>query len=92
MKEKYRTVYDIYKNELPLFFEKFELEGFLPFTINAEYTGSINPFNLISERELSASEEELASTSDKEKQVLEKYDNELEGALNATLLKLSSNP
>jgi len=56
VKEKYRTVYDIYKNELPLFFEKFELEGFLPYTLNAEYTGTINPFDLISERELSASE------------------------------------
>jgi hypothetical protein len=90
VKEKYRTVYDIYKNELPLFFEKFELEGFLPFTINSEYTGSINPFDLISERELSASEEELSSTSDEGEQVLETYDNELEEALNATLLKLSS--
>lgn len=34
VKKKYRKVYDIYKNELPLFFEQFELNGFLPSTIS----------------------------------------------------------
>jgi hypothetical protein len=89
VKEKYRTVYDIYKNELPLFFEKFESEGFLPFAINSEYAGNINPFDLISQRELSATQEKSKSTSDEEEQGLEQYDNELEKALKATLLKFA---
>ncbi len=57
IREKYRTVYNIYKSEFPLFFEKFESEGFLPFTINSEYIGHINPFDLISQRELSITQE-----------------------------------
>ena len=57
IRNKYRTVYNIYKNEFPLFFEKIESEGFLPFTINSEYTGHINPFDLISQRELSITQE-----------------------------------
>lgn len=52
VRKKYQDVYDIYKKELPLFFEIFEKEGFLPFAINPEYPGRINPFNLLAEKEL----------------------------------------
>jgi hypothetical protein len=51
VKNKYQKVYDIYKKELPLFFAKFEEEGFLPIVINDGYTGVI-PFELLSEKEL----------------------------------------
>lgn len=49
---KYRKVYDIYKDNLPLFFDVFEKDGFMPFSINPNYTGNINPFELISKNEL----------------------------------------
>jgi hypothetical protein len=55
VRKKYQTVYDTYKSDLPLFFKVFEVEGFLPFTINSEYTGHINPFDLLSEHELKGS-------------------------------------
>ena len=52
VKAKYQTVYDTYKKALPLFFATFEKEGFLPFSLNAEYAGGINPFELLSEKEV----------------------------------------
>jgi len=52
IRAKYQKVYDTYKVALPLFFEAFEIEGFLPFTINSDYTGSINPFEILAEYEL----------------------------------------
>ena len=52
VRNKYQKVYDTYKNELPLFFKHFEIDGFLPFTINPSYTGSIDPFELLSQKEL----------------------------------------
>lgn len=52
VKDKYQKVYDIYRGVMPLFFEIFEKDGFLPFSINNEYTGSINPFELLSEKEM----------------------------------------
>ncbi|WP_394678773.1 hypothetical protein [uncultured Sphingobacterium sp.] len=53
VRKKYKDVYDIYKRELPLFFDAFEKEGFLPWLINENYTGSFNPFDLLAEKELS---------------------------------------
>jgi hypothetical protein len=50
VKTKYQKVYDIYKTELPLFFKIFENDGFLPFTINPDYIGSMNPFETITNR------------------------------------------
>jgi hypothetical protein len=55
-KIKYKKVYDIYKKQLPLFFETFEKEGFLPFVFSDTYIGSINPFIIIAERELKGSD------------------------------------
>jgi hypothetical protein len=55
VKAKYQKVYDTYKNIMPLFFDRFEAEGFLPWLISESYTGSYNPFELISERELNES-------------------------------------
>ena len=52
VKAKYQKVYELYKSKLPLFFEKFEEEGFLPFLICDEYFGNYNPFELVSEQEL----------------------------------------
>ncbi len=52
IRAKYQKVYDTYKFDLPLFFAAFEAEGFLPFTINSDYTGSINPFEILAEQEL----------------------------------------
>jgi hypothetical protein len=49
---KYQKVYDTYKTDLPLFFKTFEDQGFLPFAINSDYTGSINPFEILAEQEL----------------------------------------
>lgn len=49
---KCQKVFDIYKEETKLYFEKFEVEGILPFTLNKHYTGSINPFELLAEKEL----------------------------------------
>jgi len=89
VKEKYRKVYDIYKNEFPLFFEKFESEGFYPFTINEDYSGNINPFDLISQRELSTDTQESVLAPEENYPDLERYDNELEEALKATLLRFA---
>jgi hypothetical protein len=55
VRQKHQTVYDIYRSHLPGFFKVFEKEGFLPFTLNPDYTGSINPFELLSEKELKQS-------------------------------------
>ncbi len=52
---KYQKVYDIYKTDLPLFFKTFEEEGFMPFIINADYDGNINPYDLLSKHELNGS-------------------------------------
>ncbi len=51
VRDKYQLVYDIYKSKLPRFFHHFENNGFLPFVLNKDYAGNINPFELISERE-----------------------------------------
>lgn len=51
VKEKYEKVYNLYKSITPFFFKKFEEEGFLPFTLNSNYTGSINPFEILAESE-----------------------------------------
>ena len=55
IRAKYQKVYDTYKTDLPLFFKTFEAEGFLPFTINSDYSGSINPFDILAKRELNGS-------------------------------------
>ncbi len=39
-------------NKLPLFFNKFESEGFIPSAVCEEYFGNISPFDLVSEQEL----------------------------------------
>ncbi len=53
IRNKYQKVYDIYRKRTPLFFEVFEAQGFLPFALNETYTGSINPFHILAEKELS---------------------------------------
>lgn len=55
IKSKYKRVYDTYKADLPLFFKTFEEQGFLPFVINSDYAGSINPFTILAEQELNGS-------------------------------------
>lgn len=55
IRAKYQKVYDTYKVELPLFFQVFEAKGFIPFTINSNYAGSINPFDILAEQELNGS-------------------------------------
>ena len=40
IKEKYRTVYNWYKEKTPEFFKVFEEQGFLPFILNPGYYGS----------------------------------------------------
>lgn len=52
VRPKYQRVYDIYKERTPTFFAQLEKDGFLPFTLNEAYTGSINPFEILAEREL----------------------------------------
>ncbi len=52
IKGKYLTVYELYKSVTPDFFDKFEKEGFLPFTLNSDYLGSINPYDILAEIEL----------------------------------------
>ena len=52
VKEKYKKVYNLYKSKLPLFFNKFENEGFIPSVVCEEYFGNISPFDLVSEQEL----------------------------------------
>lgn len=54
VRDKYQKVYDTYKSELPLFFSTFEEQGFLPFTINSDFTGTMNPFVILSEIELNS--------------------------------------
>jgi hypothetical protein len=54
-RKKYDMVYELYKKEAPLFFEYFEKDGFLPFILNSDYTGSINPFELLAESEMNKS-------------------------------------
>ncbi len=58
IRAKYSKVYALYRTRLPLFFKAFEDDGFLPFTINPDYTGSINPFDLLAEQELVAVKKE----------------------------------
>jgi hypothetical protein len=89
VRSKYSKVYNIYKNEIPLFFEHFEEKGFLPSTINEDYTGNIYPFDLLSKRELSIDQEESVSVNQEKQQDLEKYDNELIEALRATLSRFT---
>lgn len=55
IRTKYQKVYDTYKANMPLFFKTFEDHGFLPFVINSDYTGSINPFDILAEQELNGS-------------------------------------
>lgn len=52
LRKKYNYVYNIYKSFLPNFFDTFEKEGFLPFIINPNYIGNINPFDILAESEL----------------------------------------
>lgn len=52
VRDKYQKVYQVYKDRLKDFFIKFENEGFMPFTLNDQYTGSINPFLLLAETEI----------------------------------------
>ena len=59
----------------------------MPFTINQNYTGSINPFDLISQRELSKDKANSDTINVDEQQGLKEFDNELEEALKATLIK-----
>jgi len=54
VRKKYEKVYEIYKTRLPLFFEAFEKQGFLPFTLSEYYPGGINPFILLAETEINA--------------------------------------
>ena len=49
---KYDYVYNKYRLLLPDFFRVFEKEGFLPWVISPNYTGSINPFDILAESEL----------------------------------------
>ena len=52
VKEKYQTVYNWYKEKTPKFFNAFEEQGFFPSILNPGYYGSINPFVVIAEQEL----------------------------------------
>ena len=52
VKAKYQKVYDIYKSVTPTYFEQFETLGFFPFTLNPEYTGSMNPYEILAEKEM----------------------------------------
>lgn len=52
IKVKYQKVYDTFKARTPKFFEIFEEQGFLPFALHEDFLGSINPFELLAEREL----------------------------------------
>lgn len=51
VRNKYEITYNQYKKYLPNFFISFEEQGFLPTTINENYHGHINPFELLSEEE-----------------------------------------
>lgn len=52
IRDKYETVYNLYKSITPKFFEIFEKEGFLPFTLHENYPGKFNPFEILAETEL----------------------------------------
>lgn len=65
VRAKYCKVYEIYKNEFPEFFHKFESEGFIPSVINEDYFGNINPLELMSEYELSANAQEPVLRNEK---------------------------
>lgn len=52
IREKYEMVYNLYKSITPNFFQKFEDEGFLPFTLNPDYTSNMNPFEILAEIEM----------------------------------------
>ena len=52
IRKKYEDVYNLYKNETPLFFQKFEEEGFLPTTLNPDYDGRFNPYQILAETEM----------------------------------------
>lgn len=52
LRNKYQKVYDIYKERTPKFFKKFEIEGFIPSTLNIDYIGNINPFDILAEKEI----------------------------------------
>lgn len=49
---KYKTVYNLYKSVTSEYFEIFEKEGFLPFTLHEDYPGKLNPFQILAETEL----------------------------------------
>lgn len=51
VQKKYQTVYNIYKRRTKEFFEKFENEGFIILALNSDYIGSINPFEILAEKE-----------------------------------------
>lgn len=50
VRKKYENTYVQYKLYMPEFFLQFEEKGFLPSTLNENYFGSINPFELLSEK------------------------------------------
>ncbi|HLO54113.1 MAG TPA: hypothetical protein VK169_07500 [Saprospiraceae bacterium] len=52
VKLKYEAVYNIYKTSFPKFFDIFERDGFLPFSLNLDYLGSIDPFDVFAKQEL----------------------------------------
>ena len=52
VREKYENTYTQYKLFMPKFFDLFEKDGFLPSTLNENYIGSINSFELLSEKEI----------------------------------------
>jgi hypothetical protein len=49
---KYQKVLNIYRLRNPTFFTTLENDGFVPFTLNEKYTGNINPFELLAEKEM----------------------------------------
>lgn len=46
IKAKYEYVFQIYKSYLPKFFAVFEKEGFMPFVLNPDYIGNIDPYSI----------------------------------------------
>lgn len=46
IRNKYVAVYNWYKERTPKFFKLFEEKGFMPFVINSNYIGSINPWKM----------------------------------------------
>jgi len=49
--DKYSIVYLWYKNYTYPLFKQLEDEGFFPFVLNPNYVGTINPFDIIAEKE-----------------------------------------